>query len=207
MASFLDLLDMALSPRELTASETQRVRHMLHGGASTSSAERPWASGVPDLVATAREQRSEVDDLRERVAWLELALKLVVDELASRGAVDGGELRGRLRTIAGELASERRAREATVRCVGCGASIPREEAHVRVTGTFCTSCHLGGKRGPAMTEVRVEDPACGYREAPRTELVEAQVSCVACGKQVPVSESYHSSRGALCGHCQAERED
>lgn len=203
-SDFLDLLETALSP-ELTTSETARVRSMLRGASPPHDA--PWASGVPDIVKERDHARAESAALRERVAWLELSFKLLCDMLAEGRVVDGARLRERLRAIAAQVDAERRVRESEVTCVGCGATIARDEANMRVTGAFCERCHLGGKRSPPLTAVRDDAAEGGYRDAPQTRLVPETVTCVSCAASIPVSESYRSSRGALCAKCQLENDD
>ena len=201
---FLDLLGVVLSP-QLSATETTRLRQMLDRRAPAS--EVPWASGVPDIRAQRDEARAEAEALRERVAWLELAFKLLCDMLTQARIVDNVLLRDKLCAIRDQVEVERKQRENTVICVTCGASVSRDEAHVRATGTLCRSCHLGASgRGQKLVEVRVET-GHGYRDSPQTMLVEETVVCVSCATAIPVSASFNSSRGALCTKCQLEQSD
>lgn len=198
---FLDLLGTVLGP-QLTTDETLRVRRMLHGQAPPPTGERPWASGVPDLVAAREAGRSEAEELRARVTWLELAFKVMADMLTEARAIDGAALRERLRALQEQVDAERALRENTVACVTCGKMVLRADAHVRATGTLCEECHVGAQgRGPRMKEVCVATGE-GYRDAPRTMLVEETVACAGCAALVPVSQSYQSSNGPICQKCQ-----
>ncbi len=205
MASdIFDLLSAALGP-DLSAAETARVRRLIDR--PTPASDGPWASGVPDIKVQRDEARAEAEALRERVAWLELSFKLLCDMLAQARVVESGVLHERLCRIRDQVEAERAMRANTVVCVTCGASVSRDEAHERATGTLCRACHLGATgRGPKMKEVRVES-GNGYRDSPRVMLVEETVQCVSCAKAVPLSSSFHSSRGALCTKCQLEQSD
>ena len=202
---FIDLLGSLLGPT-LSETETARLRVLRDQGRAADST--PWASGVPDTrsLAAAR-PRSEADALRERVVWLELSLKVVCDLLTDAGVLDRAALLQRLSSMKAQVDADVAERERSVVCAGCGAKVDRARAHFRATGVLCEACHAGPRaRGPKLKEVRVASEG-GYRDAPRTELVEESVSCAGCRAVVAVSKSYNSARGPLCVTCHLEDSD
>lgn len=208
--SILDLLNQALST-ELTASETAELRNILRrerGYAAQHDEEKPWESGITDVApTTTRPPRNEVEALEDRVALLELTLKVVVDMLAAQRTLDASAFETRLRAIHHEVTERRRDEDESVDCVVCGKRVARKEAVRRATGILCASCHAGRRpsESPKMKEVVV--PGATYRDAERKVLVEATEPCASCKTELTKAEAYRSSRGALCKVCFAELGD
>lgn len=200
---FLDLL--LLGP---TLSETETARLRVLRDQRRAADDRPWASGVPDTHKLAASRpRNEADELQERIVWLELSLKVVCDMLTDAGVLDKAALFERLRSMKGQVDADLAERERTVVCAGCGNKVDREQAHFRATGILCATCHAGPRaRGPKLKEVRVASEG-GYRDAPRTQLVEESVSCAGCRANVVLSKTYNSARGPLCATCHLQDSD
>lgn len=206
--SILELLDAVLST-DLTTSEVQRVRSILRDDDRHRRAlETPWESSVPDLPSAAPERaRSEVDALKDRVALLELTLKLLVEMLAAKGVVDGAALAARSRSLEQEVARLREEDEAWVVCAACHQRVARAAAVRRATGILCEPCHRGARKAEPPATRTIEVQGTGYREATRKVTVEVTEPCVGCGVELTRSEAYRSSRGALCKRCMAEQGD
>lgn len=154
--SLLDLLGTVLSP-ELTSAERSRLRSMLSAQHRPED-ETPWESG---LVDRAPGPRTEADVLRERVAELELTVKVLADLLAERGILPPGTLPARVTALRGQLAAERAAKLAaerereqaarrvaaqardarTVTCAGCGAVVRERDSYLSGSGPLCGVCH------------------------------------------------------------------
>lgn len=150
--SLLDLLAAVASP-ELTASERVQLRALLPAERARALAEAPWESGLVDPnVRKTREQM-----LEERVADLELALKVMSDIMAERGLLEHGSLASRVAKVKQDLAAEETARETAeqqrrderqravqekpVICSGCGAVVPTRESFASSRGPLCAVCH------------------------------------------------------------------
>jgi hypothetical protein len=151
--SLLDLLGTVLSP-ELSPAERSRLRSLL-SASHPYPGETPWPSGIIDRTPG---PRTEVDVLRERVAELELTVKVLGDLLAERGLLEPGTLPARARALREQLAAQETARREaesaakraaeeakkarTVTCAACGAEVRERESYLSATGPLCGACHL-----------------------------------------------------------------
>jgi len=206
--SILDLLDAALST-DLTDGEVHRVRAILRRDDHRHMpVERPWESGVPELrSAKDTGKRSEVDELEDRVALLEMTVKLLVEALAAKGVLDGAVLTSRIRALEQEVARLRQEDDAYVVCASCNQRVARAGAVQRATGILCEPCHRGARRPDAPEMQKVEVEGSTYRDATRSVDVEVTRPCVGCGVQLKKAEAYLSSRGSVCKRCMAEQGD
>jgi hypothetical protein len=150
--SLLELLAAVASP-ELTASERVQLRALLPSERARALADAPWESSLVDQS----KPRTREQVLEERVADLELALKVLADILAERGFLEPGSLPARVTKLKRDLAAEETARETAekqqredrqraaqekpVICVGCGAVVPTRESFASSRGTLCAVCH------------------------------------------------------------------
>jgi hypothetical protein len=159
--SLLDLLTTVMdADRELSRSEVSALRGMLHGYASPRhGADVPWQSGLierPDHPV-----KTEAEALRERVADLELTVKVLFDMLAERGVVEARSLPARVASakqqIAADVEAERVRAEAereraqaeraarTVTCVACGRVVRERESFMSGNGAVCGACHAASE--------------------------------------------------------------
>ena len=149
--SFLDLLGLALGP-ELSSSEVARVRSVLYHH-DPPVADTPWPSGIIDPP----EKKSEVEVLRERVADLELAVKVLCDVLTERGLLERDGFPARIADAHRQLAVEAIAKEEaerarleaarvaaearTVRCAACRREVRQRDTFLSANGALCPACH------------------------------------------------------------------
>jgi hypothetical protein len=150
--SFLDLLGTVVNP-ELTYSEVARVRSMLSSAGST--ADTPWPSGIAERVVTPQERENAY--LRERIAELELAVKLLCDVLTEGRLLEPNGLATRIAAVKAQLAEQQRqmelqaqenieaarraAEERTVACSACGAVVRQRASFMSAGGPLCQACH------------------------------------------------------------------
>ncbi len=160
--SLLELLGTVLTP-DLTPSEVLRVRSIL--GAQRPAEGRPWESGLIDRPARAP---TEVEELRARVAELELAVKVLGDLLVQSGVLQEGAFAARVAAVRGQLAaeraaqdeSERAARQAaaearrarTVTCAACGAVVRERDSFLSAAGPRCSACHQGTRSADRVVD-------------------------------------------------------
>jgi hypothetical protein len=151
--SLLDLLGAVLNP-DLSARERSQLRTLLRQQPGGGNDETPWQSGIIDRPGPAK---TNEEILSERVADLELALKVLCDLLAERGLLEPNALPARIAAVQQQLAmdeaikedtqrsfaeSMRHAAEArTVECASCHAVVRERESYLSGQGPLCVSCH------------------------------------------------------------------
>lgn len=163
-------------------------------GAASSAASTP-----SDAPPRRSPKRTEIEELRDRVLWLERSLKIVCDLLADKGQLEREPLRQKLVALRVEIERKSSEQRAMVTCVACGKSIPRDQGHFRTAGVLCGTCHADTRRTrPKLRAIRGTDSPGSYRV---TGAVEDRVKCVGCSADLSRSDARESEAGPLCEKC------